>query len=290
MIAIVNAKAGSAPEVLEALARHGDFDVREVDGGDCADAVRAAIATGARRILVAGGDGTIASAASVLVETDVELAIVPGGTLNHFARDHGIPEDPEEAVALARAGAATPVNVARVNDRVFLNTSSAGAYVALVRRRDRLERWLGYTLASLVAAVQVFFTLERIAVEVETPDGPRLYRTPLLFVGVGERELKLPSLGKRVPGGERTLHVLVVRGRTRGAILALAFAAAMRGTRALRTPHLDALKVERCTVRLRPRTPVSTDGEVVGLEGPLEYVLLRDALRLVRPPPDSRVS
>lgn len=281
--AILNAGAGTAPLVREALEQAGAFHLRECRGSDIARFVEEAIAQGHRRIVVAGGDGTIATAAGILVGRDVELAIVPGGTLNHFARDHGIPDDPEAAVELARSGRPRATDLARVNGRVFLNTSSVGAYVSLVTLRDRLERWLGYRLASLVAAVRVFFTMHRFVVEVSGPQGPRLFRTPLLFLGVGERELKAPHLGARVARGQAGLHVMVVKGRTRGAVLALAFAAATRGIRGVPTPHLETAILERCTVRLRRPTAISADGEIVHLESPLEYELLRDALQLVRP-------
>lgn len=281
--AIVNADAGTAAAVLEALEKSGAFDVRRCAGDQVGAEVEAAVASGHRRILVAGGDGTIGTAAAVLAETPVELAIVPGGTLNHFAGDHGIPDDVAAAIELARSGTAKPTDVARVNDRIFLNTSSVGAYVSLVGIRDELEPGLGYTLASFVAAFRVFFSMERFGVEIATPSGERVFRTPLLFLGVGERELKLPLLGGRVADGRPGLHVMVVKGRTRGAVLALALGAAVRGIQGVRTPHLEQAMLDRCTVELGRRTLVSVDGEVVRLESPLRYALMPGALQLVRP-------
>jgi hypothetical protein len=65
--------------------------------------------------------------------------------------------------------------------------------------------------------------------------------------------------------------------------VALAFAAAARGTRALsRTPHLDSFLVEHCTIEQRHST-VAVDGEVVRLDSPLHYELGRSALKLVVP-------
>lgn len=281
--AIVNRTAGSANDAIAALREAGGFDVIEADADEVGTIVRSAIAAGHRRIAVAGGDGTIGAAAAELVGSSVELAIVPGGTLNHFARDHGVPDDATEAVALARAGTARGVDVAKVNDRVFLNTSSVGAYTAFVRTRDRIEGTWGYTVASVIAAVRTWFTMHRFAVEVTGPDGPHLFRTPLLFVGVGERELRAPALGGRVSDGARGLHVLVVRGRTRGAVLALALGAAIRGLRGIPAPHLESVILDRCVVTLRRRALLATDGEIVPLESPFTYELLRDAIHLVQP-------
>ena len=283
ILALVNPKSGTAEKAKEALADVGAFDVREVPPETLADVIEGAVAGGEKRIVVSGGDGTIATAARALVGTGVELGIVPGGTLNHFARDLGIPPDLPSACEIAADHTVTAcADVGYVNGMLFLNTSSVGAYVKLVRTRDRLERRFGYRLASVVAAVRVFLGIPRFEVELEVDGVVRRYRTPMVFVGVGERELKLPVLGKRVQHGRRGLHIMVVRGQRRAGLLALALAAVARGVRHVsRTPKLDTFIVDRCRVVLRRRGPVAVDGEIVTLDTPLEYELERDALKVV---------
>jgi diacylglycerol kinase family enzyme len=272
-----------AEKARAALADAGAFDVRVIEPEKLPDAIADAVADGRRRIVVAGGDGTIASAAHSLVGTGVELGIVPGGTLNHFARDLGIPADLRTACEIAADYTITAcADVGYVNGVLFLNTSSVGAYVMLVRTRERLEPRLGYKLASAAAAMRVFVGIPRFDVELEVEGVVRRYRTPIVFVGVGERELKLPTLGKRIPGGRRGLHVMVVRGRTRAGLLALALAAVARGVRHVsRTPKLDSFIVDQCRVFLRRRGPVAVDGEIVQLDTPLDYRLARNALKVV---------
>lgn len=281
--AIVNPEAGSADRVLAALEGEARFDVRVRAPREVAAAVRTALIEGHRRIVVAGGDGTIATAANLLVGSEVELAVIPGGTLNHFARDHGIPDDAREASMLAWRGEAKPIDVGRVNGRVFLNTSSVGAYVAFVRARDRVAPSIGYRLATLMAGARTMLSLHRMAMELESPEGRWIYRSPLLFVGVGERELQVPLLGGRVPGGRRGLHVMVVRGRRSTSIVRLGLAAAFRGLSEVGDAGLDELLVDGCTVTLRRKTRVATDGELTSLVSPLRYELLKDAIRLVVP-------
>ncbi len=259
------------------------FDVRVVEPKRLADVISGAVADGTRRIVVSGGDGTIATAAHALVGTGVELGIVPGGTLNHFARDLGIPADLATACEIAADQTVVEwADVGYVNGMLFLNTSSVGAYVRLVRTRERLERRLGYRLASAAAAARVFLGVPRFDVELDVEGVVRRYRTPLVFVGVGERELRLPTLGKRIPRGRRGLHVMVVRGRTRAGLLAVALAAVARGVQHVsRTPKLDSFLVDRCRVVLRRRGPVAVDGEILELDTPLQYELARDALKVV---------
>jgi diacylglycerol kinase family enzyme len=279
--ALVNPAAGNAKEASAALTAAG-FDVRETAPERIAEVVKSLLAEGARRIVVAGGDGTIGTAAAILAGTPCELAVIPGGTLNHFAKDHGIPESLEEAVQLAASGVARPVDVATVGGRTFLNTSTVGAYVSMVRHREAMEPRLGYRLATIVAAIRAFFTMRPFDLQVEVEGAVRHYRTPLLFVGVGERELRVPILGGRVPDGQRALHLIVPRGRGRRAMFSLALAALARGTEHVAAgPELDAWLVDRCTVVLRRRGPVGVDGEIVRLDTPLEFQLLPGALSLV---------
>ena len=108
----------------------------------------------AKALGVAGGDGSVAAAATVAIEHRLPLAVIAAGTLNHFARDVGLdsPQDTADAVV---SGQAVRVDVAEVNGTPFLNTSSIGAYPEMVRRRDHLSHRLGKWLAMTVAVAQV---------------------------------------------------------------------------------------------------------------------------------------
>jgi diacylglycerol kinase family enzyme len=282
--ALVNTASGTADEAREALRSNDAFELHEAAPDQLDSALRDLVANKVPRLLIAGGDGTIATAAAVLLKTDVELAILPGGTLNHFAVDLGIPVEPEKAFELAVVGRARPADVGMMNDRVFLNTSSVGAYVHFVRVREYLEQYVGYRIASFFAALRVLFQLRMITVELEAAGERHTYRTPMVFIGTGERELKLPLLGKRVPGGKRGLHVMIVRGRTRGRLMAIALNAVARGVKtAAQTPELDSFIVEACTIKLRRASRIALDGELISDKSTLEYRLNRDAIEVVCP-------
>jgi diacylglycerol kinase family enzyme len=281
--AFINASSESADEIRAALATGGAFDIRETEPGKLAEVIPQAIEQGATRIAVAGGDGSLSTAANALAGTPVELAPIPGGTLNHLARDLGIPLELDEAVALARDGRAAPVDVGQVNDRVFLNTSSVGAYPLFVRTRERFEKRWGYRLASVFAALRLLYRLPLFDVTLLVEGERRTYRTPLVFIGVGERELQLPTLGSRREGGQPGLHVMVVRHRSGARLLAFALAAVARGVPSVtRTPALDAFLVDACTIAHQRRT-IAVDGELVQEDGVLEYRRWPDALQVVQP-------
>ena len=288
--AFVNPTAGNAEEVDRALRKAGCFDVRDVAPDEVTQAVQAAIEKGARRVAAVGGDGTVSAAAAAVARTDAELVVVPAGTFNHFARDYGIPLDLDAACANATSERVIHADVAWVNGRLFLNTSSVGAYANFVRVRERLEPRVGYWVASAISLARTLARMHAFKVWFEAEGIERLYSTPIVFVGVGQRELKLPALGSRMEGGRSGLHVMIVRGRTRARLLALTFAAAARGTRAVtRTPQLDGYIVRACTIEQRHST-VAVDGEVVKMDSPLNYELGRGALRLVVPAQSSTMS
>lgn len=286
--AFLNKRCGNADAAREALAGEG-FVLEEVDPEQLVDRFRDAVAKRIPRILVAGGDGTIAAAAAVVARTGTELAVLPGGTLNHFAKDNGIPTDLDEAGKVAAGDVIAKIDLGYLDDRVFLNTSSIGLYVKFVRVREKIEKRLGYRLASMLAAMRMFSDLRMMAVKVEIDGKETIYRTPLVFIGVGERELQLPTLGARVENGRHGLHVMVVRGRRPARLFALALAAVSRGTsQVARTPQFDSFIVDKCSIDLnQPSALVALDGELHRMSTPLEYRIEREALSLVVAPPEN---
>ncbi len=292
--AFVNPRGGSADAARTAIGADARFALREVDPSALGAAMRAAAGAGHARVLVSGGDGTVATAAAVAAETRQELAILPGGTLNHFAVDLGLPaSDAAACLAIAAEGAARPADLAYVNDHAILNTSAVGAYVTFVRTRERLERWSGYRLASILAAGRTWAGLHGFTVTIregERGEDPthQYAESPLVFLGVGERDFTAAGHGARVAGGARALHVVVVRASTRARVLALAARAAVEGLEsvAAESDAVDVALVDACEIRLRrPRGRVAIDGELVPMIAPLRYRMARDAFVAVGPPP-----
>ncbi|NEK84301.1 phosphatase PAP2 family protein [Blastococcus saxobsidens] len=182
LVVAVNPRSGPddydpAEDIRRLLPRAEVLELSEEAG--VADLLGEAAASGRATALgVAGGDGSVAAAAAVALEHGLPLAVIPAGTLNHFARDVGV-HTPQDAVDAVLAGQAVKVDVAEVNGTPFLNTSSIGAYPEMVRRRDRLAARLGKWLALTVAAAQVL----RTGSPVELVVNGRPLRTWILFIG-----------------------------------------------------------------------------------------------------------
>jgi diacylglycerol kinase family enzyme len=156
LVLAVNASAGTAsPRLARWLqAELPQAVIIETHAGqDLAGRLRLTAAN-ARILGVAGGDGTVSTASSVALETGLPLLVIPAGTFNHFAGDLGI-WSAEDALAALRADQAILVDVGVAGQRSFINTSSTGAYVDLVRARQQLENALGRRLAVIVALIRV---------------------------------------------------------------------------------------------------------------------------------------
>src|SRR5258705_7462459 len=111
-------------------------EVDAIPGGKLLDAANKALQRIARNevdaIVAGGGDGTIHTVASVLAGTGVPLGILPLGTLNHFAKDLGIPQDLDSAVEIVAAAHSVDIDVGEVNGMIFINNSSIGVYPYMV--------------------------------------------------------------------------------------------------------------------------------------------------------------
>jgi diacylglycerol kinase family enzyme/membrane-associated phospholipid phosphatase len=156
LVLVVNTAARSADGGLaELIARElPEAEVLLAEEGDEARELLAAAAARATVLGVAGGDGTVNAAAQLALDADIPLLVVPGGTLNHFARDLGL-DDAASAIDALRQGHAARVDVGVAGGRIFVNTFSIGSYVELVRAREQLERRLGKWPATLAGVYTV---------------------------------------------------------------------------------------------------------------------------------------
>jgi len=276
-------------KVASALSQAGvDAEVELVEGGDCAVRCRSIAERGDELLVVGGGDGTISAAASALVGTETMLGILPLGTLNHFARDLGIPTKLEDAAKLIAERRDRKVDVAEMNGRIFINNSAIGLYPLLVVDRDSQRRRLGRSKAAamLVASIRTLFRFGHQRLVLTIDDRNAQIDTPLLFVGNNDYRMDLAAAGQRdsLEGGR--LCVLVMRKKTRRGFIAATFRALLGRSRTDDMVRLD--DAERLRVSSRKRMiAVSLDGEVARVELPLEYKIRPKALRVTAPRADS---
>ena len=272
-------------EILDQFASHGRVATIFVATEDAPIDVqaRAAVEAGCRVAVAAGGDGTVNAVASAVVGREVPLAVLPVGTLNHFAKDLGIPLELPEAVRMACEGTVRVVDVGEVNGRIFLNNSSIGVYPRIVELRDRYRgRGAAKWIAGLWASLVVLRRRPFLGVRIRTADEVVVRRTPFVFVGNNEYRMVGLHAASRDSLTEGTLAVHVMRGSRRSGILGLAWQVMWRGVD--QVDELELLKVTEAEVETRRRRlQVSLDGEVVVMESPLTYRSRPAVLRVLGP-------
>ena len=261
-----------------------EADVELIDGDKAEVRCKAISERGDELIVVGGGDGTISAAASALIGTKTKLGILPLGTLNHFARDLGIPIELADAAKLIASGKARQVDVAEMNERIFINNSAVGLYPLMVLDRDLQQRRLGRSkkLAMLVASARTLVRFGHQRLTLTVNDEKERVDTPLLFVGNNDYRVDLGAAGKRESVDDGHLCVMVMRKKTRRGFIAASVRAFLGRARDDDMERIDGVERLRVSSHRRAIT-VSLDGEVVAAAPPLDYRIRKRALRVIAP-------
>jgi diacylglycerol kinase family enzyme len=293
IVVIINASAGLGycggwtAALQEKFRRHGaEPDITLAQGGaQMIERAERALAEGAPLVVAGGGDGTINAVASVLAGTAVPLGVLPLGTLNHFAKDLGVPLDLDQAVANLLQGRARQVDVGEVNGRIFLNNSSLGIYPDIVRDREQQQRHLGRGKwpafgRAVYAALRRFPFLN---VRLKINGDEHLRRTPFVFIGNNEY-LQGLTIGARERLDSGKLCLYVAQKPTRLGLLRYAVQALLGRLQQAR--DFDVLSSATLTIDTRRRhLRVATDGEVSLMRPPLCYRSRAAALTVIVPHP-----
>jgi YegS/Rv2252/BmrU family lipid kinase len=261
-----------------------DAKIELVSGGECAPRCRAIAERGDALVVVGGGDGTISAAASALIGTDTLLGILPLGSLNHFARDLGIPPEIDKAAELIARRPVRRVDVAEMNGRIFINNSAVGLYPLMVLDRDLQRKKLGRSkrLAMIVASLRTLARFNHQRLTLTVNDQQARVDTPLLFVGNNDYRIDLGAPGQRESIDEGELSVFVMRKKTRHGFVAASVRALFGRARKDDMVKLDDVQRLRVESR-RGALAVSLDGEVVRERPPLDYKIRKKALRVIAP-------
>ena len=278
--------AGTVAELEQRFAAAGvEARVRAAPGPAVEAAIRAAVASDADAVVVGGGDGTVATAAGLLLGTGKALGLLPLGTMNLLARDLGMPGDLSAAVAVLARGERRLIDVGEVNGHVFLNNSVIGLYPALVRARERQRGVPGWrkwpAMAAAVFKALRYYTL--IEVGTDLGQGPCQIRTPALAVVNNAYSDPGATFLHRSALDGGCLGVYVAKHRTRIGLVRLMSGLVLGGWQS--NAELDSLTMTDLTVtsRSRHRLKVAIDGEYTRLAPPLVYRIRPKALAVLAP-------
>ena len=162
---IINGKKAGLETVRSAIIKareSGPVEVRASwESGDVSRLVEEASKEGCQRVVAAGGDGTVNEVVDAILqlpaEEQPELAILPLGTANDFARGCTIPIEPLAALMLAQVGRSSRVDAVSANQFHFINVASGGFGAQVTANTPvALKNFLGggaYTLSGLAQAI-----------------------------------------------------------------------------------------------------------------------------------------
>lgn len=252
------------------------------DAADIETAVAEALAVGAGMVVAGGGDGTVNGVVAALDGHDIPLGVLPLGTLNHFAKDLGIPVEIEPAVAVLLTGTPKQVDLAEVNGKLFLNNSSLGLYPQVLRIRSRYAAsGLGKWLIAAWATLKVTGEDSELTVQLTVDGASVTHRTSLVMVGNNAYRMRGLEAGTRDSLTEGQLAVYIVPPIDRVGLFRLLWRLVRNADP---TDHLTVLHAEEVTINPRQRkVDVAYDGEVRRFDAPLTYRIRPLTLRVVAP-------
>jgi diacylglycerol kinase family enzyme len=250
-------------------------------GDDLVELAERAVGDGADVIGMAGGDGSQALVATVAMQHDLAHVCIPSGTRNHFALDLGL--DRDDVVGALDAftdGVERRIDLARVNERVFVNNASLGVYAQVVQsdayRDAKLETWaqmLPELLGPDAPAIDLVFN---------GPDASEYADAPLVLVSNNPYQLtRLAGAGSRPRLDTGQLGIVAARIRSASDVGELVTLETIGQAERFR----GLLEWSQPEFEIRSSSPVAVglDGEALTLEPPLRFVSLPGALRVRLP-------
>lgn len=284
---IVNEASGSAAarlRELEAAISRAALDARvvRVRGPQIVEQARAA-ADENRALVAAGGDGTVSSVASIAVKTGALLGVIPLGTLNHFARDCGIPLEIDQAIDVIAAGHTRHISVAEANGQTFVNNVSLGIYPRMVwERQMEQRRGRGKWASFAIAMVRTWKRYPTVTVHVAVDGASFVRHTPFVFIGNGEYRAEGFALGTRASLETATLSIYLAPDAGRFEILAFPFRA-LAG-RLANDVKFESLTASDVTIETsKRRIDVAIDGELTVTPPPIHCAIHPQPLRVLVP-------
>ena len=242
-----------------------------------------------RLVVVVGGDGTVNEAVNGLLRAeagDVELALLPQGTGDDFARTFGIPTKLERALEVAANGPARTIDAGRARflgwdgsetQRHFVNFAGAGISGAIARRGEATSRRLGARLAYLWATVAVFARWKSVQMSVGLDGDRREGRMYEVLVANGVYAAGGMRVAPDAAPDDGLLEVVIIGDVTKPEFVTT-FPKIYRGTH-VRHPKVEVIRTRAASVEAAAPLAVVLDGEQPGTT-PARFDVVPGAIRL----------
>jgi YegS/Rv2252/BmrU family lipid kinase len=273
---VANEGSGSSdPELCAACLEASGAEVKRFD----IEALERAVASTPDRLVIAGGDGSIAGAAAAAGAAGIPLAVVPAGTANDFAARLGLPSDLSAACELAVRGTRVrELELGWINqERPFVNVASAGLPAPAARRASSWKRLLG-PLAYALGALSAGLTAKPLPCLVDCDGGELLAGEAWQVTVAASGAFGAGAAIEEADPADGSLDVVAIEAGPRLGLVGLAYR--LRSGRVTDDPHAFNARCTTAEVLVRDGTPFNVDGELVTV-GPARFTVQARAFRLV---------
>lgn len=259
-------------------------EICQVPGKEVQAALEKARDGDADAVIVGGGDGTVATAATVFARHTKPLGILPLGTFNLAARDVGMPLDWQEA---ARALVTAPVgemDLLDVAGNLYMCVVVLGFYPALVMGRPEYHgNWIVKSVRTLWDALRSAATFPPLHLCLQEGDTVIRHRTRIALLANNDYEDLFGIIPRRRTLDAGYFTVYVSKHQTQFGLMRSFLAWVMgRWKEDREIVSMRATDLEIRVTRKR-RIPVMMDGELEKLAVPLRVQLVPKALRVIAP-------
>jgi diacylglycerol kinase family enzyme len=259
-------------------------EILNVTGDKVKETLRQALHGSADAVIVGGGDGTVASAATIFAGKDKPLGILPLGTFNLAARDVGMSMDWKEAAAQLVTAPVVEADLLDVGGKLHFCVVVLGFYPALVMGQDEYHgNWLVKTVRTLIDAMRSMATFPPLNLSLNQNEVTEIHRTRMALIANNDYEDMFGIIPARssLDAGYFTVHVSKHRTRLgmAGSVLAWLMG---RWKQDREIISLRATEME-IDVKSKRRLPVMRDGEVDKMALPFKVTLRPKALRVISP-------
>ena len=261
------------------------FETRQTDDGSrLPEMARRAVEDGFDVIVADGGDGTQSAVAGALAGTGAIMGVLSGGTFNYFARDLGVGETLDDALQTFLDAKPVPVDVGRIENLVFLNNVSLGAYPHILKTREGIyKRWGRSRLAaywSVMVAMRRLRHPMRLTARVDGQE--QTFTTALVFVA--RSAYQLDSFGLDGADDIRAGNFAILIAKAKQPLPLMRSALRLAFGFSAKDSDFDLIITDELTIHTdKGRQLIAHDGEKTTMASPFHLSVWHDALRVLVP-------
>jgi diacylglycerol kinase (ATP) len=254
------------------------LDIRIVKPSAMPKAFAEVMRTQPERVIVGGGDGAMVAGAKALAKTRTNLAVLPLGTTNSFARSLGIPLEIDLALELALKGEVNTVKLGVINGHSFVNVAAFGMTEAIASNiSDQTKKTWG-SMAYLLEGIRQFKKAKPLKIIIATPK--RKYQFMSYHVIISNARFHGRKAVTQTASIDRNNLIILAFGikgsKFRYLVTLMRY---LLGTH-VKSANCKIINVSHATIYTDPKCKIAIDGEVIS-ETPAKLKIDEEALRVI---------